>query len=534
MGDTHFTVPVPIQRLIKNYERETKDKEQLENAQKVEITEAIGRVAFLYEKVRNAVDYKEENLLVKTAIERILKRRFVPGTDPASIAKPLVAELIRGGYVGNKTLPQSKLEDIAKTCTKYARLLNKAIPSLDTSQREEVFDWSIRMLACELEDVIQFSWERQGMIEFIYSTMLGRVQVLSKRISDDERKVQIYIATLRTYAQYDFDLTSYHLLKYFYPDWQEGKEDEINRVARNILSVKTTIENQIHHPLQDRLARQLKKVNIVFIILHDILKKHDDKVDLLQKPDILEEEIEIATQEKYKEVKSRLRRTSLRSIIYLFITKMALALILELPYDYIFIGHLNYIPLGINVLFHPLLLFFIALTVHIPAKENTQKIIDEIKDLVYDYDGKEVIYQVRPAAVRGMFANFIFRVLYFLAFVITFGTLITLLFMLQFNWLGGLLFMVFLTLVSFFGIRVRQIAKELVVLDRRTGLIGATIDFFSIPIIRAGRWLSVNFSKINVFVFILDVIIEAPFKLIVEVFEDWFSYIREKREEIYD
>jgi hypothetical protein len=106
--------------------------------------------------------------------------------------------------------------------------------------------------------------------------------------------------------------------------------------------------------------------------------------------------------------------------------------------------------------------------------------------------------------------------------------------MLDFNWLGGLLFVVFLTLVSFFGIRVRQLAKELVVLDRRTGLIGATIDFFSIPIIRAGRWLSVNFSKINVFVFVLDVIIEAPFKLIVEVFEDWFSYIREKREEIYD
>ena len=112
MGDTHFTVPVPIQRLIKNYEREAKDKEQLENAQKVEITEASGRVAFLYEKVRNAVDYKEENLLVKTAIERILKRRFVPGTDPASIAKPLIAELIRGGYIGNKTLPQTKLEEI--------------------------------------------------------------------------------------------------------------------------------------------------------------------------------------------------------------------------------------------------------------------------------------------------------------------------------------------------------------------------------------------------------------------------------------
>lgn len=534
MADTNFTVPVSIQRLIKNYEREAKDTEQLENTPKIEIAEAIGRVAFFYEKIRNAVDYKEENLLVKTAIERILKRRFVPGTDPAAIAKPLIAELIRGGYVANKSLPQTKLEEISKACVKYARLLNKAIPALDTKQRQEVFDWALRMLACELEDTIQFSWERQGMIEFIYNTMLDRVQVLSKRISEDERKVQIYIATLRTYPQYDFDLTSFHLLKYFYPDWQEGKEDEINRVARNILNIKATLEKQINHPLQDRLARQLKKVNIIFILLHDIFKKHEDKLDLLQKADVLEEEIEIAAQEKYKSVKSRLRRTSLRSIIYIFITKMALALVLELPYDYIFIGHLNYIPLGINVAFHPMLLFLIALTVHIPAKENTKKMIDDIKDLVYEYEGKEVVYQVRPKSDRSGFATFIFRVLYFLAFVITFGGLIILLYMLQFNWLGGLLFVVFLTLVSFFGIRVRQMAKELVVLDRRSGLIGALVDFFSIPIVRAGRWLSLNFSKVNVFVFVLDVIIEAPFKLIVEVFEDWFSYIREKREEVYD
>ena len=96
------------------------------------------------------------------------------------------------------------------------------------------------------------------------------------------------------------------------------------------------------------------------------------------------------------------------------------------------------------------------------------------------------------------------------------------------------LFIVFLTLVSFFGLRVRQLAKDLVVLDRRDNLLSVTIDFFSIPIVRAGRWLSVNFSKINVFVFVLDVIIEAPFKLIVDLFEDWFAYMREKREEIYD
>ena len=534
MSDAQFTIPVAVQRLVRGSQKDLKLKEEIANQQKFKITEAISRVAFVYEKIRNALDYKEEHLLIKTAIVRILKRRFLPGVDPASIAKPLVTELIRGGYIRNNSLPEAVVETVGKTLTKYARFLNKAIPPLDGREREETFDWSLTMLACELEEVLAFSHHKQAMTEFVYLTMLERIDILSKKVTEDERKVQIYTAVLKSYLQYDVDLTSYHLLKFFYPDWTEGKEDTLNRVARNIVNVRHTLRDQITHPMQDRLVRQMKRVNVLFTIFSDWLKSSSDPMEMLHNPEKLAEEIEEATNSKYKQVKIKLRRTSLRSIIYLFITKMLLALIIELPYDYLVIGHLNYIPLGINVVFHPLLLFIVALAVHIPAKENTLKIIEGIKDLVYTYDGKEIVYRVRPKIKQGWFLATVFRLLYLVAFVITFGGLGTILVLLNFNWLGVLLFMVFLTLVSFFGLRVRQLAKELVVLDRRDNLLSVMIDFFTIPIVRAGRSLSVNFSKINVFVFFLDIIIEAPFKLIVDVFEDWFAYMREKREEIYD
>ncbi|EKD43783.1 MAG: hypothetical protein ACD_72C00119G0003 [uncultured bacterium] len=534
MSIAQFTIPVAVQRLVRSSQKDQKLKEEVANQQKYKITEAISRVAFVYEKIRNALDYKEEHLLVKTAIVRILKRRFLPGVDPASIAKPLVTELIRGGYIRNNTLPEASVEIIGKTLTKYARFLNKAIPPLDGRAREETFEWSLTMLACEIEELLAFSYHKQAMTEFVYLTMLDRVDILSKKITEDERKVQIYTAVLKSYLQYDVDLTSYHLLKFFYPDWTDGKEDTLNRVARNSLNVRQTILDQIKHPLQDRLVRQMKRVNILFVILSDWLKKSSDPMAAMQNPEKLAEDIDEATNSKYKQIKIKLRRTSLRSIIYIFITKMMLALIIELPYDYIILGHLNTFPLAINVVFHPLLLFIIALAVHIPAKENTLKIIEGIKDLVYVYEGKEIIYRVRPKIKQGWFLAFVFRTLYLAAFVISFGGLGLILSAFNFNWLGILLFVVFLTLVSFFGLRVRQLAKELVVLDRRDRLFSVIIDFFTIPIVRAGRWLSVNFSKINVFVFFLDIIIEAPFKLIVDVFEDWFAYMREKREEIYD
>lgn len=534
MAEAQYTIPIAVQSLIRGSERDRAQKEEFVNQPKFRVTEAISRVAFIYEKIRNAVDYKEEHLLVKNAIIRVLRRRFLPGSDPVAVAHPLVTELIRGGYLRNDTTPEVILDEVARTLTKYARFLNKAIPSLSGRRREEIFSWCLVMLACELEEVLSASHHKRAMVEFVYATMLERVDVMSKQVTEDERKVQIYTAVLRSYLQYDEDLTTYELLKFFYPEWREGKEETLNRVARNVSNIHSSLTAQIHHPLQERLVRQFKRVNILFIIFSDWLKQSPDPLATLQHPNQLASAIEEAANEKYKQVKIKLRRASLRSIIYVFITKMLLALLLEIPYDYFFIGHLNYVPITINAVFHPLLLFAIALAVHIPTRENTEKIVEGIKDLVYRYEGKTIVYQIRPKIRRNWLLITLFRILYLLTFVITFGGLIAILVSLHFNWLGMTLFVVFLTVVSFFGLRVRQLAKDLVVIDRRDNFLNVIIDFFTIPIVRAGRWLSVNFAKVNVFVFILDVIIEAPFKIIVDVVEDWFAYIREKREEIYD
>jgi hypothetical protein len=90
----------------------------------------------------------------------------------------------------------------------------------------------------------------------------------------------------------------------------------------------------------------------------------------------------------------------------------------------------------------------------------------------------------------------------------------------------------FLALVSFFSIRIRKNAKELIILEPKENIFSFITDFFYVPIVSAGKWLSENFSKINVFVFILDFIIEAPFKVFVTITEEWTTYVRERKDEI--
>ncbi|MEK7139532.1 MAG: hypothetical protein AAB817_02430, partial [Patescibacteria group bacterium] len=87
--------------------------------------------------------------------------------------------------------------------------------------------------------------------------------------------------------------------------------------------------------------------------------------------------------------------------------------------------------------------------------------------------------------------------------------------------------------VSFFAVRIRLTARSLIVLDSREGLINILFDFFSVPIVRLGQWLATKLSRINVFVFLLDFVIEAPLKIVLGIIEDWFLFLREKKEEVY-
>ena len=89
-----------------------------------------------------------------------------------------------------------------------------------------------------------------------------------------------------------------------------------------------------------------------------------------------------------------------------------------------------------------------------------------------------------------------------------------------------------MTLVSFFSLRIRKVAREMYIVEGKENIFSFIMDFFYVPIIEVGKWLNEKFSRLNFFVFILDFIIEAPFKVFVEIAEEWTKYVKERKEEI--
>jgi hypothetical protein len=190
----------------------------------------------------------------------------------------------------------------------------------------------------------------------------------------------------------------------------------------------------------------------------------------------------------------------------------------------------SWYPLLVNVTFHPVFLAFIGLTVSIPEKKNSEDYLSVCRAIAVGAPHELLSVRIRRDARSTALS--VFRLLYGVLFLAVFGVIGVLLHGFGFHGLSIGLFLFFISLVTFFGIRIRSSTKDVVVSDARNGFLGTAFDIVMLPIVRAGAWLSIRVSKINVFIYFFDFIIEAPLKVAIEFVESWLTFVREKKEEI--
>jgi len=91
---------------------------------KIEVDSFVSKIANIYEKIRNAIDYKEDHLIRKSAILRILQRHLLIKLTPDSVAMALIKELIRAGYLENSLIPYQKVDEVQAILERYLAVFN--------------------------------------------------------------------------------------------------------------------------------------------------------------------------------------------------------------------------------------------------------------------------------------------------------------------------------------------------------------------------------------------------------------------------
>ncbi|MFA5126447.1 MAG: hypothetical protein WC465_00400 [Patescibacteria group bacterium] len=510
-----------------------------ENKNVIQVEEIASHLSSLYERLRNSIDFKEVHLLRRYAIERNIKRRFVMEMLKPNIARGLVEDLIRSKYLPNNEILDGQIATVENIIAKYNSLfsvLNVQYESAKIREKElhEYVDWLISVEACEIDMLLKPEDIADAVIEAMYQETKSRVKIKGDDLSIREKNVQLYIAIHKSLVKSDDTIISYHLLNLYFDQWASASQELVDLVAQNLPAIYRTIQHHLRHPYQRKIYNAIQEPVVTFQVLHElIINKGEEMEELLVNPDLLESEAQDLINKKYKSLRSKLSQSSIRAIIYIFITKVLIAFILEFPYEVYVIKETNYVNLAINAIFPPMLMFLVTLSAQVPGKKNTEKILSNLYDTVYDKAEPTILCQLKTKFRKSLSFQIFYNFMYTLLYILVFGGVIYLLEKLNFNLLSGAIFLFFLTAVSFFAVRIRNTAKEFRVTDNKEGVLAFLINFFALPIVGVGRWMATKFKKINLFAFIFDYIIEAPFKSFVAILEDWIGFMREKKEEVY-
>jgi len=531
----------PTKKLINQYQTWYQSLKSKEETPTIHVDEVASAIASFYEKIRGIIDWKEEHLLRKSAIERILKQTLFLSTDIKEMAESLVFELIRSGHFPNDKIEEKKIEEVKKSLEKYLFIFNQLSLNSEVCSKKiknKIYDWLLALTACEIEEILSPSIKELALIEYMSESLTEKIEVwqgkiIQKKMPKEEKEIQVYIAVQRALFKLDDNTISYHLLTKKYPNWFNLLESQLKEIGKNIYFIWEEINKNLHHPLAEKFYKVCEKYDTVYLILGDIISQNPVEAEKkIKEPTLLENLIKDAYQARLKKLKGRLLRAAIYSTISIFITKILLALAIEIPFDKYFLGGFNKSSLLFNITIPPLLMFLLVLTIKPPSKENLNVVVMETIKIIYEKEKKDN-YIIKVPKKRWGFLNFLISLFYLFSFILSFGIIIWGLKKLHFGILSIIIFLVFFSLIAFTGLKIRQRSKELNIMEEKTGFLGFLIDIFSMPFVIVGRWLSQQWSRFNIIVVLITALIDIPFHLFVELLENWRTFLKEKKEEIH-
>ena len=495
----------------------------------VSVNPLVAEIATWYEKFRTAMDYREDEVILRSTIQRILKRRMILGGSGKTVAAPLIRELVWARYFPDSSVPESQVTKVSETIDLYLRLEHQ-INQHHHLGKGVVNEWILHLLSSEIEHILKPNDPKEFLSNFMFRIFKDKVSIVDD--TEEVRDLQVFIAVRRAYAGDDLALLRYHLfIQYF----GVLNEENLEKIANHFPHAHKQIEAQFKYPAKDKIHTYIKNQTIPFLILDDVLRKHRGQaISVVSDEELLNQEVISACNIRYKAIAGKVRRAIVRSVIFIFITKAIFALFVEGTFEKLLYGRVFLSSIAVNILTPPILMIIVGFLIESPNRENSYRILRKITTILYDDPpqlGSPLSVKKKPNKIDPLLW-FVFILLWLTTATLSFGAVVFILSKFHVNPFSQGVFIFFLAIVSFISFRINKTAHMFIMKDKKENITSLIFDFFFMPLIQVGRRLTLTISQLNIFLLIFDFIIETPFKGIFAFFEQWFSFLRSQREKL--
>lgn len=514
--------------LLEVYQKDSQEIKTPEH-QALKVSRTVSFFAFWYERMRNSIEYREDHLIRRAAIERIFKRRILLNPQGQRISEPLIRELLWARYLPNQEVSENKIPVVQQAIDKYITLAREMVGGRPQKEQNTLNQFIMDVLTCEIEEILAQDPRREAFVNFVYQSLLAQIELLDQKLNK-EKNILLYAAVDFGFAKSDRALLRYHLTKILLPELTD-RNSAVDKALPHFIAVVHHIESTINSKAVDKLKLFVKRNSAPYLILRDIIEANPKNTKaIFATYDELKVKVDQMCRKRYKDTQTKLTRAGVRSVIYIFLTKMIFAFLLEFPVDRFFRQDIEYIPLTINIIFPPFLMFLVVAITGVPGADNTKRVFERINYLIRSgLSFEKTVIKIKQVNRRPLL-TFGFSIIYLLTFIISFGAISIILTMIHFNIVSQLIFIFFVSMVLFFASRIRQTSKEYLLVEKE-GIFSPVKDFFTLPILSLGKWLSGEIARLNILIFLFDFIVEAPFKAIFEIGEEWINFVKTKKDE---
>lgn len=507
------------EQLLLARQRDEQARARSSAGQPVEVPVTGAMLSGVYEQLRNAAEYAEEHLLLQRAIKRFCKRNvFLLQREPAAVARELIVELVQAGYLQNGAIGAEALTLVAHSVQAHTRVYG-ALRQAHVG-RDVATEWVLAFMSVEIESLLNPHNHQRALAFFAYSYFLDRIARDDFQSHADAAQYELclYIAVHQALLKSDVDIVRFDLFGF-----HELSMDD----AHAFRLYNQQIDHLFTSTLTATLRRIIGKHGAPFRVLNSLVEDRPDTAELLHHPDQFMDAFSSQISRVYANVQRRLNRGLIKSVIFLLITKAIIGVAVEIPYDIIVHGGIAFVPLAVNLLFPPLYMAGLKLGLRPPSMVNADALQQAIRHILYEPNGMHIM-PPQPRRLRPFT-----RLLYVLIFCLPIVFTVWVLREIGFNVVQMAIFFIFFSTASSLGFRLSGMVREIELSSHRIGTLSALRDFFYLPFIMVGQWLSRKYSKLNIVARFLDLAIELPLKAVLRLFRQWTGFLSEKRDELY-
>ncbi len=515
----------------------------------IHVDEIASHIAKFYEQIRKVIDWKEDNVLRRSAIERSLKRTLFPkltgvttrpDIDSYRVAYSVTADLIRGGHLLNDEVPQEHVELVQAVLDKYLYVLKHAkFPTTELIPLKRKINFTyfiIELAAVDIEDILTNPVKERVLLEAMTQTLNSRIRIMPEgSVPDEEKRTNVFIAASRTLFDLDDSFIIAQLLKFTYADWFTPSQELKDKLATDIPSIWIHSDKVLEHAVSRQLYTIAERIDTVYMLLGDVLDLHKEaplKVEaILSDKTKLSEEITTAYNKRYLSLKSRLFRLAIFSTLSVFLSNWVTFFIVEIPLASLFYEGFNLFTTIIDFVVPSVVMFALVSIIRPPPAENLERVLTAVYQSVYA-DEKKKLYDVYLVQRRNPMFKLIVGVLYL---VMMFGVLggVGYVFYIAKLPITSVVFDTFTIALTFFAaVGIRNKSKELSV-DDKTPVWEFFLDMLSVPIARVGAILAAKWKEYNIIAILFTFLIETPMVVVFDFIENWSQYLKDRRAELH-